>query len=130
MKLPDAVPAGFEVLGSAEVFVHGHLPLAAAFCRRLGLVELVNRLVPSQMAVSPGLVVQAMVLNTLSGRTPLYHLENFLSELDLELLLGEPVDAHAFNPHSSPLRGDFPWNYWCAKTFGVGERRTVQSERQ
>ena len=97
MKLPDAVPAGFEVLGSAEVFVHGHLPLAAAFCRRLGLVELVNRLVPSQMAVSPGLVVQAMVLNTLSGRTPLYHLENFLSELDLELLLGEPVDAHAFN---------------------------------
>jgi transposase len=97
MKLPDAVPAGFEVLGGAEVFVHGHLPLAAAFCRRLGLVALVNRLVPSQMAVSPGLMVQAMVLDTLSGRTPLYHLENFLSELDLELLLGEPVDAHAFN---------------------------------
>ncbi len=46
------------------------------------------------MNVSPGLVVQAMVLDALSGRSPLYRLEEFLAEQDIELLLGTPVEAH------------------------------------
>jgi len=71
--------------------------LAAAYCERLGIVELVNTLVPSKMNVSPGLVVQSMVLDTLSGRSPLYRLEEFLAEQDIELLAGPGVDAHDFN---------------------------------
>jgi hypothetical protein len=46
--------------------------------------------------VRPGLVVQAMVLAVLSGRTPLYRLEHFLAGQDVELLLGKAVAAHAF----------------------------------
>lgn len=88
---------GFEALAGADIFVHGHLAAAAAYCRRLGLVELVDRMVPSQMELRPGLVVQAMVLDTLSGRSPLYRLEAFMAEQDVELLLGEPVSPHAFN---------------------------------
>ena len=38
-----------------------------------------------------------MVLDTLSGRSPLYRLEQFLAGEDAELLLGEHVDAHDFN---------------------------------
>ena len=97
MKVADSPPLGFEALAGANVFTHGHLPLAAAYCRHLGLVELVDRLVPSQMALRPGLVVQALVLDTLSGRTPLYRVEQFLAGQDVELLLGEAVAAHAFN---------------------------------
>jgi hypothetical protein len=59
VKVADSPPLGFEALAGANVFTHGHLPLAAAYCRHLGLVELVDRLVPSQMALRPGLVVQA-----------------------------------------------------------------------
>ncbi len=97
MKLCDAPLAGWEILGGGEIFTHGHLPTAAAYCRRLGLVELVDRLVPTQMELRPGLVVQAMVLDTLSGRTPLYRIEQFLADQDVELLLGEAVPAHRFN---------------------------------
>jgi transposase len=97
MKVGDSPPAGFEVLAGADVFNHGHLPVAAAYCRRLGLIELVNRMVPTRMAIRPGLVVQAMVLDTLSGRMPLYRVEQSLAGQDVELLLGEPVAAHAFN---------------------------------
>ena len=71
MKVCDTHKA-FETLAGADVFTHGHLPVAAAYCRCLGLVELVNRLVPSKIELKPWLVVQAMVLNTLSGRTPLF----------------------------------------------------------
>ena len=49
------------------------------------------------MELRPGLAVQAMVLDTLSGRTPLYRVEQFLAGQDVELLLGEPVAPPTFN---------------------------------
>lgn len=73
----DSPPAGFEALEGMETFNYGHLPAVAAYCRRLGLVELVNEMVPSEMALRPGIVVQAMVLDTLSGRSPLYRIKDF-----------------------------------------------------
>jgi transposase len=95
-KMND-LPPELAALSGAQSYTHGFLPLAAAYCRKLGLVELINTLVPSKMNISPGLVVQAMVLDTLSGRSPLYRLEEFLEEQDIELLLGAPVEAHNFN---------------------------------
>lgn len=97
MKIGDSLPPACEALAGADIFNHGHLPVAAAYCRRLGLVELVDQMVPTRMALRPGLVVQAMVLDTLSGRTPLYRVERFLAGQDVELLLGESVPTHAFN---------------------------------
>ena len=96
----DSSPPGYEIFNEAEVFPHGHLPLAAAYCRRLGLAELIDQMVPSQMHLRPGLAVQAMVLDTLSGRTPLYRLEEFMADQDVELLLGENVPAHLFNDNN------------------------------
>jgi len=97
MKLCESPLPGFEVLAGADIFSHGHLPAAAAYCRRLGLVELVDRMVSTRMGLRPGLAVQAMVLDTLSGRTPLYRVEQFLAGQDVELLLGESVPSHTFN---------------------------------
>jgi hypothetical protein len=61
-----------QVITAAPV---NHLPIFAHYARRLGRVELVNRRVPVEMDVEPGLIVLGQVLDTLSGRSPLYHLE-------------------------------------------------------
>jgi transposase len=74
-----------------------HLPIVKAYADKIGLVELVNQLVSTEMAVDPGTVVLAMVLDTLSGRSPLYRLEDFFAQQDTALLLGKAVPAEAFN---------------------------------
>jgi len=68
-----------------------HLPVVAEFCRRIGLADVVNVAVPTQMAVDVGTVVQFMVLDTLSGRSPLYRLERFARSVDTGLLLGRKI---------------------------------------
>ncbi|MCK4598343.1 DUF4277 domain-containing protein, partial [Candidatus Bipolaricaulota bacterium] len=75
----------------------GHLPVVAEFCRRIGLADTVNNAVPTEMAVDVGTVVQFMVLDTLSGRSPLYRLERFARSVDTGLLLGKKIPAEAFN---------------------------------
>jgi len=75
----------------------GHLPVVAAFCRRIGLADAVNAAVPTEMAVDVGTVVQFMVLDTLSGRSPLYRLERFAKSVNTGLLLGKNIPARAFN---------------------------------
>jgi len=86
-----------EALEVSEIYNYGHLPAAAAYCRRLGLVETVNSIVSSQMNIQPGIVVQAMVLDTLSGRSPLYRLKDFMTERDVELLTGDDLPSEAFS---------------------------------
>ena len=86
-----------ELLDSAEFYSHTHLPVAAAYCRRLGLAELVNDMAQSRMRTSPGAIVTAMVLDTLTGRNPLYRLEEFMAGEDIELLLGQNLSPHAFS---------------------------------
>ncbi len=80
-----AVP--FELRGantqqSISVAQVAHLPIVAHFARRLGLVEIVDRLVTTQMAVEPGVIVLGLVLDTLSGRSPLYRLQTAFEECD------------------------------------------------
>jgi transposase len=73
-----------------------HLLIVKAFASDLDLVGLVNRLVPTQMGIKPGIVVLGLVLDTLTGRSPLYRLAEFFEGRDTELLLGERVPAGAF----------------------------------
>jgi len=74
-----------------------HLLIVKAFADDLDLVGTVNRLVPTQMGIKPGIVVLGLVLDTLTGRSPLYRLVEFFEGRDTELLLGERVPAGAFN---------------------------------
>jgi len=75
----------------------GYLPVVAEFCRKIGLADTINSAVPTEMAVDVGTVVQFMVLDTLSGRSPLYRLERFAESVDTGLLLGRKIPAEAFN---------------------------------
>ena len=74
-----------------------HLPIVAQFCEKIGLADTLNTAVPTDMAVDVGTVVQLMVLDTLSGRSPLYRLESFAESVDTALLLGKQVPSSAFN---------------------------------
>jgi transposase len=74
-----------------------HLPIFAHYLRQLRLVEIVNELVPVQMEVEPGIIVLGAVLDTLSGRSPLYHLEKAFEDYDRELLFGRNIPPDYFN---------------------------------
>jgi len=73
------------------------LPIVKAYADKIGLVEVVNQLVPTEMEVDAGTIVLGMVLDTLSGRSPLYRLEEFFAHHDTELLLGKPLLPTVFN---------------------------------
>jgi transposase len=74
-----------------------HLPIIQAYADQLGLVGLINHYVPTAMEIDAGTVVLGLVLDTLSGRSPLYRLEEFFASQDTELLLGQALPPHALN---------------------------------
>jgi len=75
-----------------EAFEVNHLPIISAFAQRLGLVEEIDKRVKGEMEISPGRIVLAMLLDALSGRSPLFRLHEFFMNKDTELLLGEQID--------------------------------------
>jgi hypothetical protein len=69
-----------------EAYQVQHLPIVKAYADKIGLVEVINQVVPTEMAVDPGTIVLGMILDTLSGRSPLYRLEEFFAQ---PAILGE-----------------------------------------
>jgi transposase len=86
-----------DILPAIEVYPVHHLPIIKAYADHLGLVSLINHYVPTEMEVDAGTVVLGLVLDTLSGRSPLYRLEEFFARQDTALLLGKALPPHAFN---------------------------------
>jgi transposase len=85
------------VLPPIEAYQVRHLPLVKAYADKIGLVEVINQVVPTEMEVDPGTIVLGMILDTLSGRSPLYRLEEFFTHQDTALLLGKAVAPEVFN---------------------------------
>ena len=77
-----------------------HLPIVKQFAKQLDLVDTVDAIVDTKMELSPGVTVLAMVLDSLSGRSPLYRLKEFFHEQDTELLLGIDVPDQMFCAHN------------------------------
>ena len=95
--MSDLSPELLAAIRTMEVRGVDHLPVVSSFCNAIRLQEVVDGFVKTRMGVSPGAVVQAMVLDTLSGRSPLYHVEDFMEGQDIELLLGKAYAAHDFS---------------------------------
>jgi transposase len=87
--MPDIPP-------EIAVYPVQHLPIIKAYADQLGLVSLINHYVPTEMDVDAGTVVLGLVLDTLSGRSPLYRLEEVFAHQDTELLFGKAIPPHAF----------------------------------
>jgi Domain of unknown function (DUF4277) len=80
-----------------EVYQIHHLPIVQAYADKIGLVEGINQLVPTEMEVDPGTGVLGMVWDTLSGRSPLSRLEEFFTHDDTVLRLGRDLPPQVFN---------------------------------
>ena len=89
-----------QLLRQTETYRVDHLPVISAYCQRLGLTGTVDALVPAETDVSPGTVIQALVMDTLSGRSPLYRLEDFFEKQDTELLFEQKVEPASLNDSS------------------------------
>ena len=85
------------VLPTIEAYQVQHLPIVKAYADKIGFVEAINQVVPTEMAIDPGTIVLGMILDTLSGRSPLYRLEEFFAHEDTALLLGKAVAPGAFD---------------------------------
>jgi transposase len=85
------------VLPPIEAYQVQHLPIVKAYADKIGVVEVINQVVSTEMAIDPGTIVLGMILDTLSGRSPLYRLEEFFTHQDTVLLLGKPVTPSAFD---------------------------------
>jgi transposase len=84
-----------ELPSTIEAYPVQHLPIIKAYADRLGLVQRINYLVPTEMALDVGAIVLGLVLDTLSGRSPLYRLEEFFAHQDTALLLGKTLPPQA-----------------------------------
>jgi transposase len=85
------------VLPPIEAYQVQHLPIVKAYADKIGLVAAIHAVVPTEMGVDPGPIVLGMILDTRSGRSPLYRLEEFFTHQDTALLLGKAVAPEAFN---------------------------------
>lgn len=118
MQQNNSLPAKYSVINELAIDTHGFLPIAAAYCNTIGLKDFINKLIPSEMNLSPGIAVQAMVLDVLSGRSPLYQVQNFIDSEDSELLLGESVPSHYFKDVNIGRVLDKIYNAGTSKILG------------
>ena len=80
-----------KIFNKIDAHTVHHLPIIKAYADKIQLVEIINQLIPSEKIVDHGTMILAMVIDTLTGRKPLYRLEEFYSKQDTELLLGKKI---------------------------------------
>jgi hypothetical protein len=56
------------VVPTIEAYQVQHLPIVKAYADKIGLVEAINAVVPTEMAIDPGTIVLGMILD-MSGRS-------------------------------------------------------------
>ena len=101
------------------------LPIVKEYAKRINLVDTINQMVGTQMELQPGLVVLGMVEDTLSGRSPLYHLSRFFEGKDTELLLGTAVDPEQFTDYNVGRALDKIYETGTQKIFGQLSQNAV-----
>lgn len=72
----------------------GALPLLQQISQAIGLVDTINDLVtwdPTRCRLSPGQRIEALVLNILAGRMPLYRVAEFYEDTATDLVFGHGV---------------------------------------
>ena len=104
-------------LPDIDGFTIQHLPIVTAYAQKIGLVEIINTLVPTQMEIDAGTVILGMVLDTLTGRNPLYRLNKYFEHQDTQLLLGKKIDPLKFSDYTVGRVLDRIHDYGAMKVF-------------
>jgi len=108
------IPQGYRDIESYDV---RHGPVISSFCDKIGLPTIVNKALDCNMEIDCGKVVKGLILNTLSGRDPLYRVEEYFSHQDTELLLGKGMDSSAFTDDNIGRVLDRIYSYGTGKLF-------------
>ncbi len=93
------------VFPPVEAYPVQHLPIVQAYAAKIGLVEVIKQIVPTEMAIDPGTIVLGMILDTLSGRSPLYRLEEGVAPLGMPPVLDRvmaPAITQVMTPRFDP----------------------------
>lgn len=85
-----------QLAENSQSFSVDRLPIVSAFCHKIGIANSINSNINSKADIDAGTVVTAMILDTLSGRTPLYRFHEFFQRQDTELLLGREIASERF----------------------------------
>lgn len=93
---PNAALALDQLAENSQSFGVDRLPIVSAFCHKIGIANSINSSINSKADIDAGTVVSAMILDTLSGRTPLYRFHEFFQRQDTELLLGREIAPERF----------------------------------
>ncbi|MCA1962233.1 MAG: IS1634 family transposase [Desulfomonile sp.] len=102
------------------------LPIVSAYAAKLGIVEEMDRRIPSRSDVSCGRMVLALIPDALSGRSPLSRLERFLADKDVELPPGTEVPASKLNDDALGRAPDRLSDYGTNKALTALALRAVQ----
>jgi len=107
-------------------YVVSHLPIVKAYAVKIGLVDIINQLIPGKMDVEPGIIFLGMVMDTLSGRTPLYRLDEFFQDQDTELLLGKRISSDKFCDYNVGRVLDKAYEIGSIKIFTAIAKNAVE----
>jgi len=103
-----------------------YLPIVSAYARTLGVVEEIDRLCGHERGISPGRIVLALMVDALSGRTPLFRLPQAFAKLDTELLLGEAISPEKLNDDAVGRVLDRLYEVGTAKVLSAISLRAVK----
>ena len=117
------IPKGYEDIESYDV---RHVPAIAAFCDKIGIPAIVDKALGCNMDISAGKMVKGLILNTLSGRDPLYRVQEYFSHQDTELLIGKGIDSSAFTDDNIGRVFDKIFAYGTSKLFSEISLEAVQ----
>ncbi len=98
-------------------FTPAHLPIVKEYASRMDLVKIVDEALSCGMKVSPGTILLGLVMNVLSGRSPLYRVEEFFRTRDVALLLGADITAEMLNDDAIGRVLDRIYEYGTWKIF-------------
>jgi transposase len=102
------------------------LPIVSAYAGTLGVVEEVDRLCGSKRGVTDGQIVLALVLDALSGRSPLFRLPQAFAKLDMEFLLGEAISPEKLNDDAVGRALDRVFEVGTGKVLSAVAMRAVK----
>jgi transposase len=103
-----------------EIYDSAHLPVIVHLCDRLKIKEIADKSLPwdmSQWEISPGTVIKGILIDALSGRSPLYRMNEFFETADIEGLLGQGVNASHFNDDRLGRTLDIIYKHGAAQLF-------------
>ena len=105
----------FKALDQLKITNVRYLPIVREYAKRLNLVDTINSMVDTKMDLQPGPAILAMIMDTLTGRTPLYRLADSFADKDTTLLLGEDIHPSLFS--------DYNVGRVLDKTFDAGTQK-------